>query len=640
MKERFPLYPEDMSNDFGRANELGSNGGIFDSKGDKIIRQNKADKSEKKEKPDTSEIVHGNQIKEQDKLPFYDKQEDDTIIKPANSVPPAGSDKAQKKNHSGKNVFKKGLVLVAGIFLAVIVSGVVYLSTHAILGELFGKHEFYSLNATEIDLSGSDFTDYSQLSRITSLEVVNLTNSPFSRLSDLYACKNLKEVILADRVLSPENCIEFYKRLPDALLVCRVDINGQIYDSGITEIKLHSANPESIKDYAALCRLAKIDLTEAAVSIETLKAAFDSFPDCTILANVALNGSEYKSDIEYIKLKGVLSDQDVQAMAFFRNLKKIDVVACKNPEILDQFISDNPDIKISVPYNLLGKTVGTEDEVVDLRGNKYTLSQVQDALKQALPKLKSLKKIDMCGCGLNNKEMEKLCEAYPDIKFVWMIAFGHWHLRTDAVAFAALNSNGEEFYNQDHYAPIFKYCTDLRALDLGHSLITDISDISSLKKLRAVILTDNKIRNIDAFAELHDLEFIEMNATNNVTSLEPLRNLNNLRFVNLWNSSDAKDLSPLYHHDKLEIAILDRSVPKEEREKFIASNPDCKSFFYVDYTLGLTTTKEWRENPYRVMLKHMFRTDRAFFNWQYVTGFDEETGEYIIDYTTDQYRYK
>ena len=48
MKERFPLYPEDMSNDFGRANELGSNGGIFDSKGDKIIRQNKLIKVKKK----------------------------------------------------------------------------------------------------------------------------------------------------------------------------------------------------------------------------------------------------------------------------------------------------------------------------------------------------------------------------------------------------------------------------------------------------------------------------------------------------------------------------------------------------------------------------------------------------------------
>ena len=152
----------------------------------------------------------------------------------------------------------------------------------------------------------------------------------------------------------------------------------------------------------------------------------------------------------------------------------------------------------------------------------------------ALPKMPYLKKIDMCGCELSDSEMEQLCNEYPDIKFVWMLHFGRWSLRTDAVAFSALNSNGEECYTQVHYAPIFKYCTDLRALDLGHSLITDISAIFSLKKLRAVILTDNKIRNIDAFAELKDLEFIEMNARNKVSSLEPLRNLDNLKYINLW----------------------------------------------------------------------------------------------------------
>ena len=220
--------------------------------------------------------------------------------------------------------------------------------------------------------------------------------------------------------------------------------------------------------------------------------------------------------------------------------------------------------------------------------------------------------------------MEQLCNEYPDIKFVWMLHFGRWSLRTDAVAFSALNSNGEECYTQVHYAPIFKYCTDLRALDLGHSLITDISAISSLKKLRAVILTDNKIRNIDAFAELKDLEFIEMNATNKVSSLEPLRNLDNLKYINLWGSVGIEDLSPLYHHEKLEIVIFERTVPKEERQRFIDSNPNCDAYFTVDLHKGLSTNEAWRSNPYRLRLKSAFRTERAFYNWKYVTGFDEE----------------
>ena len=629
MKDRFPLYPDDRSNSFGRANELNKSGGLFDSY--------KNDKPKKRNQHTIEEDVFSD---ERTAVPSDDHLSRDRFPEQPEKTEavPVSSGKSEKNAPDKKGV-KGGIIITAAVFLGVVALAVVYFSTHAILGELFGRHEIYSSGTTEINLSGSDYNDYSQLSKLKSLEVVDLTNSPFYKLSDLYGCKNLKKVILADRVLSPENCIEFYKRLPNAHLVCRVEIDGVVYDSGLTELKLNAADPESLKQFVALDKLEEIDMTAADIAADTLKSAYELFPDCRIVANVVLNGSKYKTDIEQLKLKGELTQRDAELLGFFRNLKTVNVVECKNPEVLDQFMKDHPDIRVSVPLNLLDKTVGTEDEFVDLRGKKYSLKQVQEALEKAVPKMKSLKKIDMCGCGLSNKEMEKLCDAYPDIKFVWVVHFGPWHLRTDAVAFAALNSNGQEFYTQAHYAPLFKYCTDLRALDLGHSLITDISAISSLKKLRAVILTDNKITDIAAFSELQDLEFIEINATNKVKTLEPLRNLKNLRYVNFWSSVGINDLSPLYNHEKLEIAIFDRAVAQEERDKFISSNPNCNTFFYVDYNQGLTTTKEWRENPYRVRLKKMFRTEKAFFNWKYVTGFDETTGEYIVDYNTDQYKY-
>ena len=680
MKDRFPLYPEDRSNSFGRANELNKSGGIFDSVTPNKIKRGKAlnvseqdlidqiqasddkntpsdhsqitsvktasDAGAKKTKVEAASDAGAKKTKvkaasDAGAKKTKVKAAPDTAAKKTKvkAVSDKAAPKAKENPKSAKKLVMRVAIVAAGVLLTAVVLGVIYLNSHMIIGELFGKHAIYSLNTTEIDLSGSDYKDYSQLSRLKSLETVDLTNSTFNELSDLYGCKKLKKVILSDRVLSSENCIEFYQHIPAADLVCRVDISGEIHDSGLTELKLNSADPESIKKYAALNRLEQIDLTEAEISDETLKEAYAVFPDCNIVAMIDLNGHQYRTDAEQVNLSGALTSRDAEVIRLFKHLKKIDVVKCTNSELIDQFISDHPEITVSTPLNLLGKTVGTEDDFVDLRGRQYTLQQVRDALKEVLPKMKSLKKIDMCGCGLNNREMEKLCNDYPDIKFVWMIHFGRWDVRTDAVAFAALNSNGEEFYNQEHYAPLFKYCTDLRALDLGHSLITDISAVSSLKKLRAIILTDNRIRNINAFAELHDLEFIEMNATNNINSVEPLKDLKNLKYINLWDSDLLKDLSPLYHHDNLKIAIFDHEISKEEREKFVKSNPDCLTFFTVDTHNGLTTTKEWRENPYRAKLKKVFRSDRAFYNWKYVTGFDEETGEYIIDYSTDQYRY-
>ena len=236
--------------------------------------------------------------------------------------------------------------------------------------------------------------------------------------------------------------------------------------------------------------------------------------------------------------------------------------------------------------------------------------------------------------------MEQLCNDYPNIKFVWMVRFVNWTVRTDAVMFSTLNSEGKSKYTQVDYAPLFKYCTDLVALDLGHSRITDISAIASLKKLRAVILMDNKITDISAFAELKDLEFIEMNATNRVKSVEPLKDLKNLKYINLWGSMGISDLSPLYNHENLKIVIFERTVPKEEQENFIKSNPNCDTYFDME-SVRYSTNTAWRENPYRKKIKSLFgRTDAnnvLIREWKYVVGFDEKTGDYILDYNTDQY---
>ena len=629
LNDRFPLYPDDRSNSFGSANELNKSGGLFDTeKSERKSRSGNGSKSQKgTDYPETS-LLEVNNLNNSSTA--FDEK--DTV---KDAKPETTKKQAPKKGKPMAAILTAAAVLLAGIAF-----GVLFLNTHVLLGELFGKHEFVSLGTKELDLSGSDYNDYSRLSRLKSMDTVNLTNSPFSNLSDLYGCSHLKRVILADRILSADNCIDFYRQLPDAQLVCSVDINGQVYHSEVKKIKLLAVDSESIKKYAALTRLEKIDMTEANVSQEAVKVAYETFPDCVILANLTVNNNEYRTDAELVKLSGILTNKDIAALEYFKNLKKIDVMECSNPELINPFLEAHSEIRLNAPLKILGKTVGTDDELIDLRGRKYSYTYFKNALDEALPKLTSVKKIDMCGCGLTNREMEQLCEAYPKIKFVWMVHFGVWNLRTDAVAFAALNSNGMERYSQDDYAPLFKYCTDLRALDLGHSLITDISAVSSLKKLRAIILTDNKIKDISAFSELKELEFIEMNATNKIPTLEPLRNLKNLKYINLWGSDGITDLSPLYHHDQLQIVIFDRAVPNEERERFIESNPNCNVSFKVDYSLGLTTTKDWRDNPYRQRLKKAFKTDKAFFNWRYITGFDEETGEYIVDYSSNQYWYK
>ena len=650
LNKDFQFNPDDNTVRFGAANSLNESGNVFDA-----YQNDRYPGSVKSPTEGISDVEAGFDTQRD---PMWNDSEStqsnaidqsfgqvESICEPVRTAQPAPAASKKATDNKAKNHKKGGvgskLIATLLILAAVTVCAIVYLNTHAFFGSLFGKHNIYTTDTTEINLSGSDYSSYSQLSKLDSLEEIDLTNSSVADLSDLYGCKKLKKVILGDRVLTAQSCIEFYKHLPEAHLVCKVDIAGNIYNSETTELKVESADEKTQKLYAALGHLERLDLTECQVSDSAFRELSEALPNCLIVAHITLNETEYTTDAEVITLKNSLSADDVKHLALFKNLRVIDARECDTPDLLNDFLSSHPDVRLNQPFNLLGKKVGTEDELVDLRGNSYTLDQVMEALDEALPKMHSLKKIDMCGCGLSDADMETLCAAYPDIKFVWMIHFVKWYVRTDAVIFSTLNSIGQSVYTQYDYAPLLKYCNDLVALDLGHSRITDISGVASMKKLRAVILTDNKITDISAFAELKDLEFIEMNATNKIKSLEPLRTLQNLRFIDIWASNEATDLSPLYNHEKLEIAIFHKTVPEDERNRFIRSNPNCATFFKVD-SRKITTNSTWRSNPYRLKLKAAFSRKDAgiFMHWKYIVGFDEKTEEFIVDYNTDQYGYK
>lgn len=627
MNNNFPLYPDDRSNEFGSANNLETNGGVFDS-----VPNNAGNKP-------VNSVNNVNNVNN-DILPQSAEMQSfvqsEPVPAPAPESVPSSDDKRANKGSGAKRM----LICALAVAAAAAAFAFVWFSSHAILGDLFGRHAVYSTGTKEINLSGSDYKDYSPLSKVKSLEVIDLTNSSFVSLSDLYDCKNLKKVILADRELSAGECMDFYSRLPEARLVCKIRLNGQVYASDVTELTVENADAASQKLYAALKDLQSLDMTACDVSDDTYRSLTQALPDCAVIIRTTVGGTEYTTDAASLTVSGELTAEDVERIGYFKNLTSIDLRKCSNPDILDTFLSANPDVRLNKPIQLLGRDLGTEDEFVDLRGSKYTLEQVKAALDEALPKMKSLKKIDMCGCGLSNRQMEQLCNDYPNIKFVWMVRFVNWTVRTDAVMFSTLNSEGKSKYTQVDYAPLFKYCTDLVALDLGHSRITDISAIASLKKLRAVILMDNKITDISAFAELKDLEFIEMNATNRVKSVEPLKDLKNLKYINLWGSMGISDLSPLYNHENLKIVIFERTVPKEEQENFIKSNPNCDTYFDME-SVRYSTNTAWRENPYRKKIKSLFgRTDAnnvLIREWKYVVGFDEKTGDYILDYNTDQY---
>ncbi|MDD6395005.1 MAG: leucine-rich repeat domain-containing protein [Firmicutes bacterium] len=495
------------------------------------------------------------------------------------------------KKHSGSKV--KAIVITLTVvilfaFAAAAIAAYLAYDQYVLVGDGFGSHKIYARNVTEADLSGSDIEDFSSLARLDKLETIDLTNTSIDDLSVLYDCKSLKSVTLLGKDISAEKCIEFYEALPDTRLKCNVVIGTHTYDSQIEELKPDGFMDDEISMLAALRWLKSLDLTDFDVSNENYDYLHERLTDCLIDRNVTI----------------------------------------------------------------LDVTVKSTVTALDFSGYEHSFDEFKAAFDENLKYLPNLQKVDMCYCGLSDEEMAELNDTYSGVKFIWLlkIADGSWHIRTDAKVFSTLNQNdGINEYDQKTYAPIFKYCTDLIALDLGHNKITSLEGIQNLKKLRALILTDNRITDISPLAELTELEFLEINATNRLTSLEPLRNLNKLKILNIYSSDGISDYSPLYNKPNLIYVLFPKSIMNSSNlanqiKEFSKSNPNCKYDYITGYYsprgLFITTTAAYRSLKYRVGLKRGFakwwavRDDDVGKNWEKLkldSSFSNANGEYYYN---------
>ena len=207
--------------------------------------------------------------------------------------------------------------------------------------------------------------------------------------------------------------------------------------------------------------------------------------------------------------------------------------------------------------------------------------------------LPKLKRIEMIDCGLDDETMGALCDAYPEIKFVWEIDLGYWgKLRTDAKAYSSRSRKTPiQVKNKlkSKNVQYFRYCTDLVALDLGHQCLTDVSFLEPLKKLRVLILADNYISDISVLGELPDLEYIEL-FMNRVEDLSPLMNLTKLRDLNI-RANKVSDFTPLCSIKTLErVWYAANDFTKEDHQMLKEALPNC----ILNYTAKTATADGWR----------------------------------------------
>lgn len=177
---------------------------------------------------------------------------------------------------------------------------------------------------------------------------------------------------------------------------------------------------------------------------------------------------------------------------------------------------------------IYGKEFSSADTEIDLSGIR--IRDGGEELVEQLNSMPHLEKVVMCDCGLSDQEMDALNQAYEDIRFVWMLHFSSYDIRTDDIFFMPNTDPGSALGNAELQR--LRYCPDMVIVDLGHKQVSDISFVSYMPHLRYLLLADSNVLDITPVADLKELEYLELFLTG-VTDLTPILGCPKLVDLNL-----------------------------------------------------------------------------------------------------------
>lgn len=199
-----------------------------------------------------------------------------------------------------------------------------------------------------------------------------------------------------------------------------------------------------------------------------------------------------------------------------------------------------------------------ETATLDLGETQVTDWEAFFAFLDARPELE---KVDMFATVVKRAQIETLSERYPQIEFGWTMEIGDHLVRTDATVFSTLHYSGSPSHATREMS-LLRFCKNLRALDIGHNAVDDLSFLYELPELRVLIVACNRIENIEPVASLKHLEYLEM-FSNFVEDISPLKELPYLAHLNVG-YNNISDLSPLYEMKNLKRLWLKKCHSRQE----------------------------------------------------------------------------
>ena len=157
-----------------------------------------------------------------------------------------------------------------------------------------------------------------------------------------------------------------------------------------------------------------LDLRGRKISVEYYNTLSQALPDCDILWDIPFQDSFYPQDIRELTVE-TLSPQDVELLAYFPELTKVDAVGCTDYEALSALHNTYPDLEL-----LYCVSINEREYYQD--ATELTITSLSDQDIQRIQYLPLLEIVKASGCDLN--QLKTLQETYPQIQVTYSVSIG------------------------------------------------------------------------------------------------------------------------------------------------------------------------------------------------------------------------
>lgn len=366
------------------------------------------------------------------------------------------------------------------------------------------------------------------------------------------------------------------------------DGDSLFLDPATETLELEDASylPSLTENARWLPRLSSLSISPDAADAALVDAFHAASPDCKIDYSMHILNELYPFDTEEVTLRGLnasQTDELLSQLSRFSHLTDVRIPQGENDLSLDDAIrlsEQSPLLRLDYQLELFGQTVSLDAERIEFENTEIGNEGVEE-LRNLLPCFHNLRYLKLDDCGIDNETMAKLRDDFPDIKVVWRVYFGNYHCLTDTEMIWATGGSVN-----DSTSGVLSYCTDVKYMDLGHSLITNINFVNSMPKLEVLVIAISWVENIEPLSNCPNLEYLEVFSAR-VSDLSPLASCTHLQHLNVSSQRNTNnvavgpsDISSLYDLAELKRFYCTMSnVPLEQQEEMIRRHPDCEFEF-------------------------------------------------------------